>query len=285
MSGPNRSARDLGPNDLIWDFFSRPATQPMIERVEPAAAAGFAAIGMYLGAWNTMRDDASAVEAFDDALAAHGIVVANIEALRGWASPDGPDEACLATESLVWELAARYECRYLQVIGDYHGTVEQAAAGFAALCDRAADHGLLIGLEAVPGMTNIDSLGLANEIVERADRANGGLCFDSWHLTRSTNDIGDILALDGAKIFATQWNDGPLEPVHEDYYTDTLTTRVPPGRGAFKLREMLEAIDAIGSKAPIGLEVPSTELWELPAAEAARIVADDMRSLLRSVRG
>lgn len=284
MSGPARSARDLGPDDLVWDYFCRGRDEPMVDRVRAAAAAGCDGVGIYLGAWARLRDDRAALDELDAALDETGLVIANIEVVRGWCSPDGPTDECLRMEALAWELADRFGCRYLQAIGDFTGTVEQASAGLASLCDRAADHGLLVGVEAVPRMTNIDSLGLAHRIVAGAERDNAGLCVDSWHLTRSTNDPSDIDALDGSRVFATQFNDGPVAPTIDDYYTDTLTTRVPPGDGEFRLVEMVQALDRIGSRAPIGIEVPSTALWDCPIDEAARRTVGGMREVLARAR-
>ena len=285
MAAPNRSARDLGPDDLVWDFMSRSREEPMLARVQPAADAGYAAVGMFLSSWADIRSDSEAVAELEEALERTGLVIANIETLRGWAAPDRPTDRCQALETLVWEIADRFGCRYVQIVGDYEGTIEEAAQGFAGLCDRAADHGLLVGLEAVPQMTNIDTLPLAAEIVERAGRDNGGLCFDSWHLTRSTNDVGDLSRLGDAPVVATQWNDGTIRPAIDDYYTDTLASRVVPGQGEFALVEMVRALDALGCTAPIGLEVPGTALWEAPIEDAARAAADAMRSILATARG
>jgi len=274
-----RDPRLFGPDDLVWDFFSRPRDEPLIDRVLPATKAGFAGMGVFVGAWASLRNQPDQLELFDNALAQSDLAVVNIEALRGWASPDGPNEACLNAEALAWELADRYGCRYVQVIGDYTGSIAEAAAGFGALCDRASEHGLIVGLEAVPEMTNIDTLPLARQIIETADRPNGGFCFDSWHLTRSSSNLDDVRAFDAAHIVATQWNDGPLSPLVDDYYTDTLTTRLAPGRGEFALVEMVQTLDAMGVAAPTGLEVPSTAFWEAPAVEAAAAVATAMRDL------
>ncbi|MEC8974600.1 MAG: sugar phosphate isomerase/epimerase family protein [Actinomycetota bacterium] len=252
----------------------------MADRVYAAHKTGYDAIGIHLGAWAYMQEHPEDLERFDQALDETGLPVANIETLRGWASPSGPDSNCHRMEEDVWNIADKYESRYVQVIGDYTGTIEEAAEGFGSLCDRAAEHGLLVGLEAVPEMTNIGTLGLAHEIVDRANRSNGGLCFDSWHLTRSTNNPDDLLKIPGDRIFSTQWNDGPLEKVFDDYYTDTLATRLPPGKGEFSLQRMIISIQTIGSSAPIGLEVPSKELWECPITEAAAVSINGMRSLL-----
>lgn len=268
----------------MWDHFSRPRADDVVGRIEAAADAGFAGIGLYVGAWAAVRDDPAAIERIDEALAATGMVVANIEVARGWASPDRADDGCRQIETWAYEMADRWDCRYLQVIGDYNGTLAEAAVGFGALCDRAAEHGLLVGLEWLPSMSNIENAATASRIVVEADRPNGGFCVDSWHLTRSTNDLDDLRTLPGDKVFATQWNDGPVAPEHPDYLTDCLTNRVPPGDGEFALVEMVRILDDIGSTAPIGIEVCSAALWEAPVEVAASAGADAMRAVLATAR-
>ncbi len=280
-----RTARDLGPDDLVWDHFSRPRSDDVVGRIHAAAGAGYAAIGLFMGAWAELRDEPGEVERIEAALAETGLVIANIEALRGWASPDRPTDSCRDLEALAFEMADRFGCRYLQVIGDYTGTLDEAAVGFGSLCDRAAEHGLLVGLEWVPSMTNIEDATTAVRIVTEADRDNGGFCFDSWHLTRSTNDLDEVRSLPGERIFATQWNDGTIVPQHDDYYEDCLMNRVPPGDGEFALVEIVRILDDLGSTAPIGLEVCSAKLWAAPVEEAARVSADGMRRVLAEARG
>lgn len=278
-----RTARDLGPSDLVWDHFSRPRVDDTVTKAHAAAAAGYAAIGLYLGAWAALREQPAELDRVDEALDATGLVVANIETLRGWAVPDD-DEACRRQEALAYDMAAHWGCRYVQVIGDANGPLDRAAEGFGALCDRAADHGLLVGLEWVPSMTNIADAATAVRIVTDADRANGGFCVDSWHFTRSTNNLDDLRTLPGERVFATQWNDGTIAPQHPDYLQDCLTNRVPPGEGEFALVEIVRILDAIGSVAPIGVEVCSAELWAGPADHAARVSAEAMRRVLALAR-
>ena len=278
------SARDLGPDALVWDHFSRPRQDDVVARIHAAAAAGYAGIGLYIGAWDAMRTNPSAIDRVDEALADTGLVVANIEVARGWASPDCADDTCTRTEELAYQMADHWGCRYMQVIGNYTGTLAEAAVGFGALCDRAGEHGLLVGIEWVPSMTNIEDAATAVRIALDADRPNGGLCFDSWHLTRSTNDLDDLRAIPGEKIFATQWNDGTIAPQNPDYYHDCLSNRVPPGQGEFRLVEMVTILDGIGSHAPLGLEVCSSTLWAAPVDEAARVSADGMRAVLAAAR-
>ncbi|CAN5597107.1 TIM barrel protein [soil metagenome] len=279
-----RTARDLGPDDLVWDHFSRPRTDDVVAKVHAAAAAGYAGIGLFLGQWATLRADPVELERVDAALAESGLVVANIETLRGWAVPSAINDTYRDLESLAFAMADHWGCRYVQVIGDADGTLDEAAGGFAALCDRAADHGLLVGLEWVPSMTNIADAGTALRIVTEAGRVNGGLCVDSWHFTRSTNNLDDVRAIPGELIVATQFNDGTLVPQEDDYYRDCLTNRVPPGEGEFALVDMLQMLDANGSRAPIGVEVCSSELWAAPVEHAARVSADAMRRVIARSR-
>jgi sugar phosphate isomerase/epimerase len=277
--------RTLGPSDLVWDHFSRPRFDDLPARIRAARLAGFAAIGLYIGQWEQIRSSPVDLEAIDAALAETGIGIANIEVARGWASPDTADENCTKLELLAYEMATRFNCRYLQVIGDYTGSLAEAARGFAGLCDRAGEQGLLVGLEWVPQMTNIEDCATALQIVLEADRPNGGLCVDSWHLVRSTNRVEDLLAIPGEKVLATQWNDGPIAPQDTDYKRDCLSNRLPPGEGEFDLVDMIRALDSIGSTAPLGLEVPSTALWGGSVEDAANHAATAMRQVVAIARG
>jgi sugar phosphate isomerase/epimerase len=279
-----KTARELAPSDLVWDHFSRPRGDDTVAKIHAAAAAGYAAIGLYLGMWAKLRDDRAELDRVDEALASTGLVIANIETLRGWAVP-GKNEALQQQETLAYEMAAHWGCRYVQVIGDATGPLDRAAEGFGALCDRAADHGLLVGLEWVPSMTNIGDATTASRIVVDADRPNGGFCVDSWHFTRSTNNLDDLRALPGEKVFATQWNDGTIAPQHSDYLEDCLTNRVPPGDGEFALIDIVRILDALGSTAPIGVEVCSATLWAAPVEEAAKLSFDAMQRVLTTARG
>jgi sugar phosphate isomerase/epimerase len=283
-ASPRRTARELGPHDLVWDHFSRPRADDPVAKVHAAANAGYAAIGLFLGQWAALREHPGELDRVDAALDETRLMVANIETLRGWAVPSAIGEAYRQLETLAFDMADHWGCRYVQVIGDADGPLDEAAAGFAALCDRASDHGLLVGLEWVPSMTNITDARTALQIVTDAARSNGGLCVDSWHFTRSTNDLDDLRAIPGEFVMATQWNDGTIAPRDDDYYRDCLANRVPPGEGEFALVDIVRILDDNGSRAPIGLEVCSTELWAAPVERAAQLSADAMRRVLALAR-
>lgn len=183
-----RSPRELTGTDLVLSYFSLDRQHPMEDRVAAAAAAGFAGIGLYIGEYQRLQREGLAGAWLNDLLDRYGMVIAEIEVVRGWAQSGAAYESCLAMEATAWEMADRFGCRYLQAIGPYDGSIDEAGHAYGALCDRAADHGLVVGLEFLP-FTNIVSAGDALRIVDVADRPNGGVCVDIWHHARGANDL------------------------------------------------------------------------------------------------
>ena len=275
-------ARQLAFPDLVWSHFSRPRFGDFDERVAAAASAGMAGIGLYVFEYARLREEEGRSAADIRAvLDGHGLVLADAEVIRGWWATEGePRHESQRIEALAWEMADEFGIRYLQAIGPYECSLEQAAEGFGELCDRAAAYGVLVGIEPLP-YTNIASAPDAQAIVAAAGRANGGYCVDIWHHTRGPNGLDEITALEPERIFAIQMNDGTLQPALDDYKTDCLAHRMPPGQGEFDCVGFVRALVQMGVTAPISLEVCSTELWNQPADVAARAAADGMRDVLR----
>ena len=71
-------------------------------------------------------------------------------------------------------------------LGEHRGdlghpvTLDAAVEAFALVCDRAAEHGLLVHLEFLP-WSAFPNVNAAWDVVRTADRPNGGLIIDSWH--------------------------------------------------------------------------------------------------------
>jgi sugar phosphate isomerase/epimerase len=277
-----RTARELAWPDLVWSHFSRPRFGAFDERVAAAAAAGFAGIGLYAHEYARLRDEEhrSPVD-IAAVLDRHDIVLADVEVARGWWATEGPErEAAAQLEALAFEMADHFGVRYLQAIGPYDCGFDQAVEGFARLCDEAADHGLLVGIEWLP-FTNIATAADAQAIVRAAGRPNGGYCADIWHHVRGANDLGMIRALEPERIFAVQMNDGTLRPAEPDYKTDCLLHRVPPGDGEFDCVGFVRLLHEMGVTAPISMEVANAALWDGPAEHAARVAHDGMVRVLQ----
>ncbi len=271
----------LGPDDLVLSWFSL-LDVPFEERVAAASAAGFTGMGMYLGAYRDLKAQgwtARQVGAlFDD----HGLVLAELEALRIWPT-EAEAERQAGLEDLAYELADTLGVRYLQGIGS--PGVEPTADGFAALCDRAAAHGLTVGIEYLP-YTAVTDARTAGAVVDAAGRTNGGVCVDSWHHERGARDLDQIAALPGDRIVAIQLNDGTIAQADPDldYRSDCLLNRRAPGDGEFDLGSLIRVLDASGTTAPISIEAPSSTQAEIRAAAWCRRLADGMRAVLAVAR-
>jgi sugar phosphate isomerase/epimerase len=280
-----RSAADLRWPDLVWSHFSRPRFGEFDERVAAAATAGFAGIGLFALEYERLRDEERrSAKDIGRQLDDHGLALAEVETVHGWASTGAAADECRRRESLAYELADAIGCRYLQAIGPYEGSRAEAAEGFGGLCDRAATHGLLVGLEWLP-YTNVATAADARDIVEAAARPNGGYCVDIWHHKRGADDESLVRALPAERVFAVQMDDGTRQPALDDYKQDCLANRVPPGEGEFDCVGFVGLLTEIGVRSPISLEVCSTELWAAPAGEAARRAADAMRAVLAAAGG
>jgi sugar phosphate isomerase/epimerase len=275
------SARDLRFPDLVWSHFSRPRFGAFDERVAAAAGAGMQGIGLYVDEYARLRRDEGRSPAdIGSVLDRHGIVLADVEVARGWWATEGEAyRDCRRIEALAFEMADEFGVRYLQAIGSYECGFDQAVEGFAGLCDRAAEHGLLVGIEWLP-FTNIATAADAQAIVRAADRPNGGYCADIWHHVRGADDVSMIAALEPDRVFSIQMSDGTRVPQHDDYKEDCLMNRVPPGDGEFDTVGFIELMSGMGVSAPISLEVCNSRLWQGPAGHAAHVAADGMRRVL-----
>lgn len=267
-----RSAYQLGPDDLVLSHFSLGREHPIEDRLRLAASNGFAGIGLWVGHYRQLEAAGEAPGHLAELLDEHDLVLAEIEVVPGLGR-DGPGgDAAGELEETAWRMADAFGCRYLQVIGPADAPLADAAGAFGALCDRAADHGVTVGIEFLP-FTDIVSVHDARAIVEEAGRPNGGICVDIWHHERGADDLDAIAALPADLIQCIQVNDGPKAPADPDYYTDCLTNRLAPGEGEFDLPGFIRALRSAGSTVNWSPEVCSSWGWAHPDEHIARIAA------------
>lgn len=267
----------MGPGSLVLSHFSLGGIS-FAERVAAASAAGFDGIGLWVEDYRAIVASGTAPTDLRALADDHGVRVAEIEVLDGWAALE-PTPAHAERERAVLEMADVFGARHLQVMGPFEGSTDDAAEAFAGLCDRAAEHGLLVAIEALP-FTNISDFGIALAIADGAGRPNGGLCIDTWHHFRGANDDALIDAVPASRIVSVQLNDGTMAPEEDHYFTDTITNRRAPGDGEFDLRGVLRALSDKGVSAPLSVEVLSRELAALAPAAAARRLGEAVRALL-----
>lgn len=269
---------------MVLSHFSLARHHPVDDRIAAAAAAGFDGIGLYAGDAGHILAEGGDLDELAERLDDHDLCIADLEVVKGWCG--GPDaEAGAALEARAYELADRFASRCLQAIGSHEGDRAKAGLSFAALCDRAADHGLVVALEPLP-YTNIGDLAAAAEVVERAGRDNGGVCVDIWHLVRARDDLAHVRSLGAERIMCVQVSDGPRrQPANGlGYKDDCLRNRVPPGEGEMDAVGFVATLLTVGTRVPWSVEVPNEATWDHPAAEHVERCATAMRRVLAAAR-
>ena len=275
--------RRLGRDDLVLSHFTLARDHPLEDRLTSAAAAGCAGIGLFAGEHRRLIDEGLVThERLRALLDEHGLVIAEVEALSGWGAHE-PSADYLAFEAFAWEVVDEFAVPYVQAIGPYEGTLDDAARAYGELCDRGAEHGARVGLEFLP-FTNVVDAADALAIVERADRPNGGVCVDVWHHARGADDLDLLRALPAERIVAVQMSDGPSEPVLDDYKQDCLRHRLPPGEGTFDVDQVVALLLDAGVDLPWDLEVCDDDVWGRSGVDHAVACADGMRRVLERVR-
>jgi sugar phosphate isomerase/epimerase len=279
----------LGADDLVLCSGTLAREATFRERVDAAVAGGFAGLSLWgRDYWSARRDGLSDAD-LRALLAEHGLAVAELD-LAWWWLPGAAEvhiPAALDTEELfaydeaeLFRIAEAVGARSLNAIDVFGGdwSVDDAAAAFAGLCDRAAERGLLVHIEFLP-WSRIPNAAAAWEIVRRADRPNGGVLLDAWHYFRSGADDPALQKVPGDRILGIQLDDGPLAP-EPDLPTASLHERVLPGAGEMDLTGLLQTLREIGAVAPVGVEVFSDELHALAPSEIGRQAGRAVRGLL-----
>ncbi len=281
----------LGPEDLVLCAGTIPRAS-FAERLTAAAEAGFSGISLFLSDYQAARASGLSDADMRARLADHGLEIAELDPLMSWIP--GTDLGSEAnqqgtaffqhTEAEFYAVADALGARSLNAVAftDAPLSPSQLAEAFAGLCDRAAEHGLLVHLEFLP-WTQIPDVFAALAIVELANRPNGGLTLDSWHHFRSGVGNPRLRSVPGERILSVQINDAPAEP-EPDPVQETTHRRLLPGEGAIDLVEIVRILDALAAPAPLGVEVFSDALAALPPVEAARRAGDAARAVLARAR-
>jgi sugar phosphate isomerase/epimerase len=291
MSKP--SERMLGRDDLIASAYTlsgapvfAPARFSFAERVAAAAKAGFAGIGVAIEDYAACRErgmsDAEMRRILDD----HGIRAAELEFLQNWWCDGERGRRAQAQEELFYTAADALGARHINVgCVDARGALpasENVAERFAALCDRAARHGLLVAFEFLP-WSDVPDAAAADRLVGLADRENGGILIDSWHYFRGAADPAQVRAIPANRFFVIQFDDADAVQAGS-YLEDTTRRRRLPGEGAFDLAGFIQMLDAMGVNAPVSVEILSDEQRSRELDDAARLAYDSTRGVLDRVR-
>ena len=284
----------LGVGDLVLCSGTLPRHTPFKQRLEAAQAGGYAAVSLWGRDYRAGRGEGHRDADLVAMVADFGLAVAELDPAWWWTPgatsfsipPElDPIEVFAFDEAELFRIGELFGARSVNaadVLGGSWG-VEEGATAFAGLCDRAAEHGLLVHLEWL-AWSKVPDLATAAKIIGLADRPNGGLNVDMWHCARAATTVDELLGLPGDRVLGIQVNDGPADP-EDNLIEATLHHRMLPGEGAFDVVGYLRALQSIGVSCPIGVEVFSDDLHDLGPIEAARQSAAATRKVLRLVGG
>jgi sugar phosphate isomerase/epimerase len=274
---------------LSGSGFGQPPRHSFSARVQAAADAGYAGIGLHLNEltdpdWNDLGTaDPSAVLAhMSGILHGTGLDLVEIEFVGGWC--DGPGNPAVARAAeLVGEVAVHLATN---TVGGHHVSVGEFGAGPVA-DPRLAGRGLaeFAGLVAGTGYdlaieafawSKLRDYGVVRDI--QAAAGTGGALADTWHAYNTGCTPEGIARGEMGHITAVQLNGGYR--VHEDFLANARSTRRLPGDGDLDGRGFVRAVRAAGFSGPWCVEVNYPEFRELDATAAARRSISAARTLV-----
>ncbi|MEX0743616.1 MAG: sugar phosphate isomerase/epimerase family protein [Actinomycetota bacterium] len=286
--------RELGPHDLVAGYYTlsgsragagegEAARASFEARATAAAHAGYAGLGILIDDYDAMRARGRSDADLRGILEDHGIGVPEVEFLYHWACTDERAAFSRELEDRLYRAADAFGAHHLNM-GDVNPPgemppLEIAAERFAAICDRAADHGLQVALEFLP-WSGIPDAATAWDIVRTAGRTNGGINLDVWHHFRGAADDDMLRAIPPERIVCVAISDADAQIVG-DLVEDTTRRRRLPGEGSFDLVGFLRLLDEMGVGAPVTVEILSDEQNARPVDEAARVAIAATRAVMQ----
>jgi 2-keto-myo-inositol isomerase len=234
--------------------------------IRAASAAGFDCLEIWSAKLETFLrtnkiDDLKML--FDSA----GITPYSINSIEHVTFRDGEGRARLRAEcKSVFRLASALACPYVVVVpGRLSGganptqVIDESVRTLTELSSVAEAFNVSLAFEFLGQPDcSVQTLALASEIVQLADRENVGLVIDSFHFYAGGSTIESIETLDPARLFIFHINDaedlprGQLEDRH----------RLLPGLGILPLTEIISALRRIGYDRVVSVEIFRPEYWE-----------------------
>jgi NitT/TauT family transport system ATP-binding protein len=294
-STPTASPRSpmslLSRTDLIASYYTlngvagparmKPNRYTFEERITAAKNAGFTGVGLALE-----RDRTQTPAELAEIALAHEIDVAELEFLPGWFLEGEAGQDSANREKRLFELADAFHTRQLNAgITLPRGElppISLLGAKFGELCDRAADHGMVVALEPI-WVFALETPQQAADIVAAAGRVNGGVLIDAYHVFRGHSSIEDLEKIPPELINGLQLGDTPEEMTLEPKVENEHARRLP-GEGGGDVVGLLVTLDRMGVDVPIALEVLSDDLRAEPLDQASRHAYETSANVLEQAR-
>jgi sugar phosphate isomerase/epimerase len=238
------------------------------DRCAQAVRVGFAGLGLWHADVSHQLDGGRSLKEmrsiFDDA----GLRYLEVEFLADFFAPPG-EPARAESDRLrrqLFDTAAAFDAHHIKV-GNIPGTPcepGRLTEEFAALCDDAAENtDAKIVYEFMPFDVNVNTLEAALQVVSEADRPNGALAIDTWHMSKLAIAPEELKEIPARHLGWVELSDGQYEHM-EDRIDETVNHRRLPGEGEFDVPGYVAACREAGYPGPWGVEVLSAQLRSLP---------------------
>lgn len=271
-------------------------------KLDAANAAGFSQITLWA------KDLAGHPDGYEAALnevRLSGLRVNGIQVMRDYEGLSGPlHRYKVETVKTMLKLCEAVGAERLLICSSTSahasGDVDHIAADLRKVAMLATPLGIRVGYEALSWGRHVSDFELSWEIVQRADRANLGVCIDAFHVLANCGLNGtnfDALAtIPGERIAFVQLSDFLWKAVRtpEERIETARHLRVFPGEGVHsaELSRMIRMIDRSGYRGDWSFEVFNDDYLQMPvdivaqrARDAAMWVAaqSERRSLPRTL--
>lgn len=197
--------------------------------------------------------------------------------------PDEASEVLMKRLRTFLERCAELECINITAAVALHeiGDLDRAAADFAALCDFARPYGLRICLEFIGTAPQVSDVKTANQMVDAANRPNGGLVVDTFFVHQGGTQLADLAAVPIDRILNVQLADAKPGPPEK---LNMLEDRLFPGEGAAHVQDVVSLLYRRGYAGWWTVELFNPEYRTLPAQEVADKSFRTAMALLQKTR-
>lgn len=261
---------------LRWSIASCCMGGSLEGKLAAAAKAGFRAIELFeddLTFSNRKPRDVRQLAAD------RGLEIVALQPLRDFEAMPAPlrarnFERAARKLELMDELGVQLLCLCSNVSTEAIDDPNRASADLGELADRARQHGMRIGYEALAWGRHVKDWTAAWEIVRGASRDNLGVVLDSFHICARGNPIAPIAELPTDKIALVQVADAPallMDPLSLSRHY-----RCYPGQGDYPIVDFLDAVMESRYRGPLSLEIFNDQFR---GASPTSVAIDGMRSL------
>jgi len=176
------------------------------------------------------------------------------------------EELCAVAEAIACPYIVVVPGKLRSGLSSYE-IIEQSVGVLRELASIAERHAVSLAFEFLGQKDcSVQTLALADEIVEKVNRRNIGLVIDSFHFYTGGSTTKMIDALDPKRLFIFHIDDA--EDLPREQLTDA--HRLLPGLGILPLREIVNAFRRIGYDANASVELFRPEYWERDPFALAR---------------